>query len=557
MTTAGFRRRAVRAALLPAALLLSVLALPALDSRAAAASTPEEAGEQAASDTLDPPARPRRAPPVRVGSKKFTESVLLGETMTLLLEQSGVRAVHRRELGGTRVLWNALLRGDIDAYPDYTGTIIEEILGGEPLSPPAASPEAAADSTATDAPADPYFALAEALAPHGIGITGPLGFQNTYALGMLPETAGRLGIESIGDLRLHPRLRLGFTSEFLDRRDGWPGLQEAYGLHRMTALGLDHDLAYRGLLAGTLDVTDFYSTDAEIARYGLHVLEDDLGFFPQYQAVILYRLELARERPRALLALLRLQGRIEQDEMMAMNAAARFEREPAAVVAGAFLRRELGLKVPVRADSALRSLARTTRDHLTLVGVSLAAAVLVAVPLGVLAFRRPRLGQAVLAFAGTLQTVPALALLVFMIPLLGIGAPPAIAALFLYSLLPIVRNTHAGLAGIAPEIRESAAALGLPPDVTLLRIELPLASRAIMAGIKTSAVINVGTATLGALIGAGGYGQPILTGIRLADTGLILQGAVPAALLALAMQGLFELAERRLVPLGLRLEPGR
>ena len=157
-----------------------------------------------------------------------------------------------------------------------------------------------------------------------------------------------------------------------------------------------------------------------------------------------------------------------------------------------------------------------------------------------------------LGAVGLIQTVPSLALLVFMIPLLGIGAGPAIAALFLYSLLPIVRSTHAGLTGISPQLRESAEALGLPPGATLRLVELPLASRSILSGVQTAAVINVGTATLGALIGAGGYGQSILTGIRLADTRIILEGAVPAALLALLVQGLFELLERALVPKGLR-----
>ncbi len=142
-----------------------------------------------------------------------------------------------------------------------------------------------------------------------------------------------------------------------------------------------------------------------------------------------------------------------------------------------------------------------------------------------------------------------------MIPLLGIGGPPAVLALFLYSLLPIVRNTYTGLREIPPAIRESAAALGLPPFARLQIVELPMASRSILGGIKTSAVINVGTATLGALIGAGGYGQPILTGLRLDNVGLILEGAVPAAVLAIVVQGVFEIAEQLLVPKGLRLKP--
>jgi osmoprotectant transport system permease protein len=153
----------------------------------------------------------------------------------------------------------------------------------------------------------------------------------------------------------------------------------------------------------------------------------------------------------------------------------------------------------------------------------------------------------VFAIADILQTLPALALLVFLIPWLGIGYAPAIVALFLYSVLPILRNTHTGLADIPRDLRESAEALGLPRMARLRYVELPLAARSMLAGIRTAAVINVGTATLGALIGAGGYGQPILTGIRLDDTSLILEGAVPAAVLALLVQWIFGRMERRWV----------
>ena len=134
-----------------------------------------------------------------------------------------------------------------------------------------------------------------------------------------------------------------------------------------------------------------------------------------------------------------------------------------------------------------------------------------------------------------------------------LGYPQAVVALFLYSLLPIVRNTYVGLRGIPPQLLESAIALGLPGWVRLWRIELPLASRMILAGVKTAAVINVGFATLGGFIGAGGYGEPIFTGIRLNNYGVILQGAVPAAVLALLVQAVFELVDRILVPKGLRI----
>ncbi|BAU47488.1 amino acid ABC transporter permease [Sulfurifustis variabilis] len=467
---------------------------------------------------------------VTVGSKKFTESVILGEAARQLVEAQGMPARHRAELGGTRVLWNALLAGDIDIYPEYTGTLRHEIFAGRPRGE----------------------ALDALLAEHGVRMTRPLGFNNTYALGMRPELAERLGIRRISDLKAHPGLAFGFSSEFMDRADGWRGLRARYGLPQRDVRGLDHDLAYRGLAAGSLHVVDLYSTDAEIEYYDLSVLEDDLGYFPDYRALFLYRADLADRAPKALDALRRLEGRITAPAMTSMNARAKLDGVPEARVAAEFLGESLGIEVAVRDRSTLQRFWRHTREHLALVGLSLSAAVLVAIPLGVLAWLRPAAGQLILGVAGAIQTIPALALLVFMIPLLGIGGPPAVVALFLYSLLPIVRNTHAGLHDVPPPVRESADALGLPFAARLRLVDLPLASRSILAGIKTSAVINVGTATLGALIGAGGYGQPILTGIRLDDIDLILQGAVPAAALALLVQGAFELLERWVVPQGLR-----
>jgi len=472
-------------------------------------------------------------PSVRVGSKKFTESVILGDVVTQLARSTGARAEHRRELGGTQVLWQALRRGDIDVYPEYTGTLRQELFAGRAL------------------PDDE--ALREALAAEGVRLGASLGFNDTYALGMKEEEAARLNIRTLSDLREHPELRLAFSNEFMDRADGWPALRARYALPQTEVRGLDHDLAYRGLESGALQVTDLYSTDAEIAYYHLRVLEDDLHHFPAYDAVLLYRAELVERAPEVVAALERLEGRVSESEMVALNASAKLQRVPERQVAAAFLARELGLAVTVRGESLLASVWLHTREHLFLVGLSLLAAIAVAVPLGVLVARRPRLGRGVLALAGIIQTVPSLALLVFMIPLLGIGARPAIVALFLYSLLPIIRNTAAGLSGIPPEVLESAEALGLPSGARLRLVELPMAAPAILAGIQTSAVINVGTATLGALIGAGGYGQPILTGIRLDDTGLILQGAVPAAGLALLVSGLFGLVERAVVPRGLRL----
>lgn len=474
--------------------------------------------------------KPASTPTVVIGSKNFTESVVLGEIARLAAREHGVKAQHRRSLGGTRILWRALTEGDIDAYPEYTGTITHELLRDVP--PGAGVPT-----------------LRERLKQDGIGITDPLGFNNTYAIGMLETEASKLHIRDISDLAKHPGLKLAFSNEFMNREDGWPGLKKAYHLPQI-GRGMDHDLAYRALASGAIDAIDLYSTDANIDYYHVRVLKDNLHYFPHYDAVYLYRLDLDKRAPAFVAALNGLAGTIDAKQMRAMNKAVKIDGESETAVAAKFL----GVKADAGSGNAFWSrMGRYTLQHLALVGISLSLAIILAVPLGIFAARYRRLGQMVLGMTGILQTVPSLALFVFMIPLFGIGAKPAIAALFLYSLLPIVRNTHAGLTGIAPSLLESAAALGLPPRVRLWRVELPLALRSILAGVKIAAVINVGTATLGALIGSGGYGQPILTGIRLDSVPLIMEGAIPAALLALVMQGIFELIERALTPRGLRL----
>jgi osmoprotectant transport system permease protein len=472
-----------------------------------------------------------RTAEVRLGSKAFTESMVLAEIATQLARADGAAVVHRPALRGTRVLWEALQRGDIDAYPDYTGTLAREIL-------------------VRDAP-EGLDALRASLAARGVSITGSLGFEDGYAIGVRREVARRLGLTRISDLARHPEVRVGLTSEFMDRADGWPALRARYRLPQRPR-GLDHDVAYGALRAGALDATDVYTTDPEVRRDGLVLLEDDLRAFPAYDAVIVYRADLARRAPGALAALRRLEGRIPAPRMAALNARAQLDRVPAPEVAAEFLAQAFGLAGAPAAEGLVARVLGRTREHLALVAVALLAAIACAVPLGVLAAHRPGVGRVLLGIVGIVQTVPALALLVFMIPLLGIGAAPAVAALFLYALLPIVRNVHAGLTGIPAELREAARALGIPPRARLRRVELPLAAPAILAGVRTAAVITVGGATLGALVGAGGYGQPILAGVRLASVPLILEGAVPAALLALAVEGAFGLVERALVPPGLR-----
>ena len=470
---------------------------------------------------------------VVLGSKKFTESYVLAEIAKRSLQNTGFRVEHRQGMGGTIILWEALKQGSIAAYPEYTGTIQEEILK---------RPEAASMGE-----------LRKQLAKYGIGITGELGFNDSYALVMTRARARQLGIQNISDLSKHPDLRLGLTPEFLGRHDGWRPLQRRYRLNLSNVRGITHTLGYVALLNGEIDVKDAYTTDAKIGEDDLVVLADDLKFFPRYQAVFLFRLDAP---PGAVNALQRLEGTITRARMIQLNEIAEQTRDYSTAANWYF--KQMGQAGRFNGPEPLaHRLVRWTVQHLILVSVSLAAAIAIGIPLGIYASKEGFIGEIILASTGLIQTVPALALLALLVPIpfLGIRPITAIVALFLYGLLPIVRNTATGLRDIPPQIRDAAEVLGLKPQNRLLKIFLPLASPSILAGIKTSAIINIGSATLAALIGAGGLGEPIISGLNLNDNTTILEGAIPAALLAIAAQGLFSVFDRFIIPRGLRLRP--
>jgi osmoprotectant transport system permease protein len=472
-----------------------------------------------------PVAQPQQ---VIVGSKKFTESYVLGEIAKTALQNAGFTVEHKQGMGGTIILWEALRGGEIALYPEYTGTIAEEIL-----------------KTTQALTTDEMRAL---LRQQGVGMTGELGFSNTYALVMQRDRAAKLGIRKISDLRNHPELNIGVTHEFLARQDGWAPLSARYGLQMHNVRGIDHALGYAALANGSIDLKDAYSTDAKIAENNLIVLDDDLHYFPQYKAVFLYRLGTDH---RAVAALERLAGTLDETRMTRLNAEAEGTKNYALAAALYF-----GEKPERQAGELVEKIGRWTWRHLELVGASLVLAIVAGIPLGIRASRPGAISDFILAASGVIQTIPSLALLALLVPLpfFGISPATAIFALFLYSLLPIVRNTATGLQDIPTAVRESAAALGLEPQARLWKVFLPLASRTILAGIKTSAIINVGTATLAALIGVGGLGEPIISGLNLNDYRTILQGAIPAALLALLVQFVFDGLDRVIIPKGLRLK---
>jgi osmoprotectant transport system permease protein len=480
------------------------------------------------------PASSAQPQPVIIGSKKFTESYVLAEIAKRAVEGVGLPVEVRPGIGGTIILWEALREGAITCYPEYTGTLREVILHAQHVA-------------GKEGPADLEW-LRQRLVQEGIGMTDKLGFNNTYALVMRRDRAQALGIHQISDLRAHPDMAIALNPEFLGRADGWVPLCASYGLQMKNVRSLEHTLGYLALTKGEIDLADAYSTDAKIVEDNLVLLRDDKDFFPQYQAVFLYRLNADPRLPQALNTLV---GTLDEQRMTRLNAVAERTKDYAKAAEEYF-------PGPGRSHSRslATDLAHWTGRHLLLVALSLSASILLGVPLGIWASRPGLLSEMILGATGMIQTVPSLALLALLvsIPFLGISATTAIVALFLYGLLPIVRNTASGLQDIPRPIRESAEALGLEPRARLVKVFLPLASRSILAGIKTSAVINVGTATLAALIGAGGLGEPILSGLNLNDRTTILEGAVPAALLALLVQAAFTLLDRLLIPKGLQVD---
>jgi osmoprotectant transport system permease protein len=467
---------------------------------------------------------------VTVGSKHFNESYILAEVMSQLLESAGYTVERNFGLGGTLICYEALVNGEIDAYPEYSGTLSQAIL----KLPGRLEYRELQRVVQNDTPVE---------------MLGSFGFNNTYAIAVGPRRGKRLGLRSIGDLAAHPELVVALSYEFLERNDGWPGLKRVYGLPQ-EPIGIEHGLAYQAIEQNKIDVTDVYTTDGDIERYGLVLLDDDRSYFPDYMAAPLVRAGLD---PAVKEVLSRLVGLIDEEEMRALNASVVTGGKTFDEAASGFLERE-GLVAGDQADRAgwWSTLMRRTGRHLELTLIALVASMLVAIPAGMAVYRSRRLARPVIYVAGALQTIPSIAMLAFMIPLFGIGGVPAVAALFLYALLPILRNTVTALFSIDPVLKTVAVGMGLTRWQRLRYVEMPLATPTILAGVKTAAVINIGTATLAAFIGAGGLGEPIVTGLALNDTSLILEGAVPAAVLAIVTELLFEAVERYAIPRHLR-----
>jgi osmoprotectant transport system permease protein len=491
-----------------------------------------------------------------IGSKNFTESHILGEMLTLLVEsKTSLEVEHRSGLGGTLVCFAALRSSEIDLYPEYTGTAWSIVLKEEGR---------------VDDRLQTFLRVATKYRElYDIEWLQPFGLNNTYAMALREERAEALHVRTISDLMTHAAdLKAGFSIEFMNREDGWLGLSRFYGLQLGNVRAMEHSLAYEALAQGAIDLVDAYSTDGELLRYSMRVLDDDRGFFPPYNAAPVVRGDTLRKHPELRAVLDSLAFRIPDKKMIQLNYAVEKEGKGFREVARDFLVEENLLSADSSVDvdptsgrsgffsflaGRWRETLRLGWQHLQLTLAAVLLAVLLAVPLGI-AIARSFVGERIaLGAAGIVQTIPSLALLAFMIaiPGLGLSARSAVVALFLYAVLPILRNTHTGLRSVSNELLDAAAGIGLTPTQVLLRVQLPMATGTIMAGVRTATVISVGVATLAAFIGAGGLGEPIVTGLYLNDKWLILSGAVPSALLALLADYVLGRVERWLTPRGM------
>jgi len=473
---------------------------------------------------------------IRVGAKHFNEGYILSEMLSQILENGGYKVERNFSLGGTKVCFDALNNNSIDVYPEYSGTITEEILK-------------------LDKPIPINNVNNKLKSEYKLEISEPFGFNNTYSLVISKEISEKYSLKKISDLQNHPEVKIAVSYEFLKRKDGWENLASVYGI-KNKPVGIEHGLAYQALDEKKIELTDAYSTDGEINKYGLITLEDDKNFFPKYYAVSFYRTQLDSKIKDILN---KLKGQITENEMQAMNSKVLYEKKSFGEVANEYLKSKnlINSDTKIVTNSIYPEILNKTLEHLKITFISLLIALVIAIPLGVFIYIFSSISKPVLYFVGLLQTVPSIALLAFMIPLFGIGVVPAIIALFLYALLPILRNTTIGLFSVDPLLKNVAKGMGLNTWQRLRYVEIPMAMPTILAGIKTAAVINIGTATLAAFIGAGGLGEFIVTGLALNSSDLILRGAIPAALLAILVEFIFDILEKIYVPKHLHQKLGK
>ena len=492
------------------------------------------------------------SPPLVIGSKTFTENILLGELLAVLLEEKYQQKVERKlNIGGTKLVFDALNSKQIDVYPDYTGTGYTMIL-----------------KLSGETRAEKIYQIVKQnfLKKFQIHWSPPLGFNNTYTLALQKDDARFKSVNQISELKgKEQNLSLAVGHEFMEREDGYDSFTRMYQLNfpKNKIHTMNPALMYSALKNKKADLIMAYSTNGKIKSYNLKTLEDDKNFFPPYHAAYLTRLGVLKQFPSLKKAFQELKGNINEKEMTNLNYQMEQRKDKPALLAKNFLIKKniLNKKIVQFKKQNLIGYYFSKRDyffkifieHLVLTFSALFLSLFLSIPIGILSARKKSLEKIVFPIVNTFQTIPGLALLGLLIPFLGIGYAPAILTLFIYSLLPLIRNTYEGIKGVDRDCIEVSIGMGLTPWQVLKKVEIPMALPVIIAGVRTSTVIVVGTATLAALVGAGGLGDPIFRGIATVNSKLIFLGAVPAALLAIVLDKALSLTEKILVSKGLRL----
>lgn len=491
-----------------------------------------------------------------VGSKEFTEELILGNIMKLLLEQNGFAVNDRIGLSGTMTNHMALVNGDIDVYMEYTGTAYTVILKQtKPIYDPHQVYE---------------FVKKEYEKRWNLTWLRPANFDNSNALVMKKDESDRLGIKTISELALyvrqHPeKLSFATNAEFLSRPDGLTLLEKHYGFAfpQDKIVKMDIGLTYVALNDGKVDVAMGFSTDAAIKKFGLATLDDDKRFFPIYNPAPVVRQEVLDRYPQVKEILDQIGPRLTTDQMILMNYEVEVEGHNPQDVAREWLQKE-GLVVQnnntssvIFSSSTIQNigyLVQKISQHLEVSAISVAVAILIGLGLGtVLASVQSKIiPTIVLTLVTIIFTIPSIAMFGFMMPIFGLGLVPSIIALVLYAQIPILRNTYTGLSNVSSSIINAAEGLGLDKQEILFKIKFPMAAPVIMAGIRSSVVLTIGIATIASLIGAGGLGDMIFHGIEQGNTELILTGTIPVAVLAVTTDLGLKFTEVRFTSRGIK-----
>lgn len=461
--------------------------------------------------------------PVTIGGKVFTEQSILVDLLAQLLEDHQIAVIKKKNLGGTLVAFEALKKNDLDIYVEYSGTSYHSIFKQKDIL----SQE------------ETFNFLKKEFSKNNIYSFPSLGFSNSYALVSKINNP----YNQISDLKIDSKkYSIAFEHELLTRPDGFPEFSKTYDLEFKKVSSMNVGLMYQAVHQGQVDFGIGYTTDGRNKAFEMKIIKDDLRFFPQYFASILVHEKALKAYPELKKILSGLNNKISAEEMTEMNYLVDVKKMSPLKVTRNFLQKKKLIKssennLDIMSENYLIKnsalLFSKLKEHLYICIYALLFTFFFGFIFGIAAYWNQRIKQFVFILVNIFQTVPSLALFGFLIPFLGIGFKPSLIALVMYALLPLVHNVYTGLSEVDKDIIQSFKAIGMNRWQILTKIQIPMALPTLSAGLRTSTVIIIGTATIAAFIGAGGLGELIFQGISSMDHRLILLGAIPAALLAL------------------------